>query len=60
MALDIIAPRKLESMRFAQGLTEINLSGIIGFPTRDSIRRNVGKALVNTIKEATTRGWDPW
>lgn len=56
MAFEIIAPKKLERIRLARGLPEMNLSGIMGFPTRDSIRRNAGNELVDAIKEATTNG----
>jgi hypothetical protein len=56
MAFDIMAPRKLERIILARGLQDINLSGIMGFPTRDSIRRNAGKAPINAIREARTKG----
>ena len=56
IAVEITAPRKLERIRLARGLLEINFSGMIGFATRDSTKRKVGKVVVNAIKEATTNG----
>lgn len=56
MAFEMTAPKKLERIRLAWGLTVTNLSGMMGFAARDSISRKAGNAIVNSIKAATTNG----
>ncbi len=56
MAFEMTAPKKLERIRLAWGPTVTNLSGMMGFAARDSISRKTGKAIVNSIKAATTSG----
>lgn len=55
----MMAPRKLENIRFARGLHAINLSGMMGFEARDSMNRKAGKAVMDIIKDVIMNGCDP-
>jgi hypothetical protein len=56
MALEMRAAMAFEKMRFARGDSRMSRGGMMGFGTRVSTQRKVGKQMAKMVREVMTTG----